>query len=134
MKLLSCLAVGVLPLVAACSSVPVAKNAAQLAVGIEWTAQSGCSTVSPPIKLGNVPPEAKFIDVYMVDQDFTSFRHGGGMVAYDGSGLLKEGALKDYKGPCPQMGAHRYEFSIDALNADKSLIVGQGKTTLKYPK
>ena len=134
MKSLSYLAFGLLPIIAACSSVPVAKNAAELNVGIEWTAQSGCSAVSPPIKLNNVPKETKFIDVYMIDLNFSAGRHGGGMVAYDGSGMIKEGALKSYNGPCPRDGQHSYQFTIDALNADKSMIVGQGKTTIKYPK
>jgi len=130
MKFISLL---VIALLSACSSVPVAKDAAKLDVSIEWTDKSGCSLTSPPIHIKNAPKETKFIDIYMVDLDFTSFRHGGGVVAYDGSGLIKEGALNSYKGPCPQ-GTHRYEFTVDALNADKSLIIGQGKTVKKYPE
>lgn len=131
MKLLPFLAI---TLLSACSSIPVVKDASKLDVSVEWTDKSGCSLTSPPIRIKNAPKETKFIDVYMVDLNMPSFRHGGGMVAYDGSGLIAEGALSSFKGPCPPGTTHTYEFTVDALNADKSLIVGQGKVSKKYPQ
>ena len=59
--------------------------------------------------------------------------HGGGTVAYDGSGVIPAGALKSgYNGPCPPSGSHRYEFTVKAVYA-AGVIVGQGKQTQSFP-
>lgn len=116
-----------------CSSIPVADNAAKLEVSFSWTAKSGCSPVSPPITVANVPGNAKYLKVTMVDLDKPSYNHGGGEISYRGVQDIPEGTLKSYDGPCPPMGSHSYEITVHALDADKKLIIGQGKSIRKYP-
>lgn len=120
-------------LIAGCTSLPAAENAANLSVDVSWTADSRCSRTSPPIKVGNIPAGTKYLKVRMVDLNLPSYNHGGGEVEYSGNGTISEGALKSFKGPCPPGETHNYEITVQAINADKSLMLGQGKTTRPYP-
>ncbi len=94
----------------------------------------GLSSPNPEIKLTNVPAGTAFLQVTMRDYERPNFNHGGGTVAYDGSGRIPEGALSRYRGPQPPAGeVHRYEIKVRALNADKSLVLGEGMLVKKYP-
>ncbi|MCB1923579.1 MAG: phospholipid-binding protein [Gammaproteobacteria bacterium] len=117
-----------------CLSVPVAENAAQLTVDWQWSEKSGCTDVSPAITVGNVPAATKYLRIRMSDLDKPTFSHGGGEVAYTGDKMVPEGALNSYYGPCPPSGAHRYEFVVRALNAEKNLVLGEGKNMRRYPE
>jgi hypothetical protein len=94
----------------------------------------GCALNSPnpEIKVENIPEGTTFFQVSMKDLDVKSFNHGGGTVENDGSGIIGKGSLKGYKGPCPPSGSHTYEFTVRALNADKSLVLGEGKARSAY--
>lgn len=118
-----------------CNSTEVSENASELIVNFEWTETSACSSISPAILITNIPQETKFLKAEMVDLDLPTYDHGGGEVAYDGSNTIKEGALKSYAGPCPPPGVeHSYEITVQALSADKKLILGIGKTIRKFKK
>jgi phosphatidylethanolamine-binding protein (PEBP) family uncharacterized protein len=118
-----------------CNSSKVSENASVLNVSFEWTKASACSNISPPITVKNIPPETKFLKVEMVDLDLKTYDHGGGEVAHDGSNIMSKGALKSYAGPCPPVGVeHSYEITVQALNANKKLILGQGKAVRKFKK
>ena len=95
---------------------------------------TGCAlnSPSPEIKIENVPDGTAFFQVSMVDLDVRSFNHGGGTAENAGDGIIKKGALKGYKGPCPPSGTHTYEFTVKALNGDKSLLLGEGKARSAY--
>jgi phosphatidylethanolamine-binding protein (PEBP) family uncharacterized protein len=94
----------------------------------------GLSSPNPEIKLANVPAGTAFLKVTMRDYDRPNFNHGGGTIAYDGSGRVPEGALLNYRGPQPPAGeVHSYEIKIQALNADKSLVLGEGMLVKKFP-
>lgn len=70
----------------------------------------------------------------MTDLDVPSYDHGGGIVSYDGKGIIPVGSLKRYRGPNPPAGEqHRYKIVVRALNADKSLLLGEGAAMQKYP-
>jgi phosphatidylethanolamine-binding protein (PEBP) family uncharacterized protein len=120
--------------VCACSSTKVADNAATLIIDFEWTKNSGCSSVSPPISVTNIPGATKYLRVMMVDLNMLTYDHGGGEVSYNGSMIIKEGALESYAGPCPPSMTHSYQITVQALSADKKLILGHGKAVRKYPK
>lgn len=120
-------------IVAGCASVPVAPGAASLDVSVSWTAKSGCSKISPPLVIKNLPADAKVIEVRMVDLNMPSFNHGGGDFQFAGSDVVAEGALKYFNGPCPPS-QHSYKFTVKALNSDKSKIVGIGEVVKKYPE
>lgn len=83
-----------------------------LNVSFKW-----CSG-SPQFQVGNVPKGTVKLDLQMTDLDFTSFRHGGGSVAYKGQKTIECGALDaTYSGPNPPRGSHTYEWVIRALDA-----------------
>ncbi len=117
------------------ATIPVSDRAVALDISFDWTSTSGCASTSPspPITVSNIPDGTKYLKVTMVDLDNTSYRHGGGEVTYDGSGSIIEGALNSYEGPCPPSGAHTYEITVQALIEDKSLVIGQGSFSRKYP-
>jgi phosphatidylethanolamine-binding protein (PEBP) family uncharacterized protein len=118
-----------------CNSPKVSENASGLDVNFEWTKASACSNISPEIIVTNIPSETKFLKVEMVDLDLTTYDHGGGEVAHDGSNTISEGALKSYAGPCPPTGVeHSYEITVQALNANKKIILGQGKAVRTFKK
>jgi hypothetical protein len=62
-----------------------------------------------------------------------TWNHGGGTVTYDGSDIIPAGALKNgYNGPCPPSGSHRYEFTVQAIDA-AGVVVGIGKEAHPFP-
>ena len=101
---------------------------------IDYDLIGGLGSPSPSIKVSNIPKGTAFFKVKMTDLDMTSFDHGGGIVSYIGGDVIPEGALKGYRGPEPPSGSvHRYEIVVQALSSDKSLILGEGKLTKRYP-
>ena len=124
-----------LALCAGCMGPKTVDNAQKMTVEFEWVG-FGCSLSSPnpELRVGNVPSGTAYLKVAMDDLDSPGFNHGGGTVAYTGDGKVAAGALTGYKGPCPPTGnAHLYRFRVTALNADKSLILGEGMMMKRYP-
>ena len=117
-----------------CQSIPMAEDAASLDVSFEWSNRSRCSSISPEIKIGSIPSGTSFLKVKMIDLDKPSYPHGGGEVSYTMEPLIAEGALKSYTGPCPPNNPHRYEFTVQALNTEKNLILGEGKSVKRFPE
>jgi len=114
-----------------CQSIPIADNAAIIDIDFEWSSVSGCTSVSPVIQLDNIPKGTHMLKFKM--EDLTSgMDHGGGKVVYNGNNTIPEGALKSYLGPCPQEGIHTYEITVQAINKDGSLILGEGKCQNTY--
>lgn len=119
-------------LVMACAGL-VAATAVQaqaLEVQWDWKRAHKCSTSSPQIKVAGIPDGTKLLRVKLVDNDVPTYNHGGGEVPNDGSGVIAEGALKSYNGPCPpNFGSfgHDYTFTVTALGEDgKERAVGTG--------
>jgi phosphatidylethanolamine-binding protein (PEBP) family uncharacterized protein len=113
----------------------IAADVAKLVVDFSWEQTEMCSSVSPEIKVAGFPESTKSFKVTLRDLDTISpdpFYHGGGTVANDGSGVIAAGSLKYYKGPCPQIGIHRYVFTVKAVDAD-GRIIGIGKQMKKFP-
>ncbi len=119
--------------IAGCNTMPVVDDAAKLDVQVVWTAKSGCSRVSPPISLQGLPASTKFIEVRMVDLDSPTFNHGGGELQFKGDATIPEGSLQYFIGPCPPS-PHNYKFTVKAINADKSAVVGIGEVSKRYPE
>ncbi|HSO20761.1 MAG TPA: hypothetical protein VLT88_14960 [Desulfosarcina sp.] len=120
-------------LVAGCASAPVGPDAVELGVDFEWQTSDRCSSRSPEIRVTNIPPATQTLKIRLKDRDVPTWNHGGGSVAYKGSGVIPAGALKNgYNGPCPPRGTHRYEFTVQALDA-AGTIVGSGKRMRPFP-
>ncbi len=116
-----------------CMAPKVSPNAAKLGIEFTLEAQDKCSSVSPKITVANVPAGTKKFKVSLVDLDVIDWDHGGGTILNDGSGVIPQGALKSgYNGPCPPSGSHRYEFKVNAIDAE-DIIIGVGKNSQVFP-
>ena len=105
----------------------------RLGVGFSWEGITECSDYSPEIRVSSVPREARSFRVLLENLDDPSAYHGGGMVDNDGSGIIPAGALtRDYRGPCPSGEAHRYRFTVYALDGF-SKTIGKGRATRLFP-
>jgi len=117
----------------ACVGEKVSPNAVALGVDFSWENTKKCTSVSPAIRVSGVPDGTKSFKVRLVDLDKTSWNHGGGTVANDGSGVIPAGALKSgYNGPCPPSGSHRYKFIVKALDA-QGVVIGEGSNVKSFP-
>ena len=108
-----------------------------LTVDWEWKKSHKCSPTSPALVVSGIPSEAKSLQVAMVDLDFSSFNHGGGSAAHSGeaSVMIPEGALKNYRGPCPPNFfnfGHEYEFTVKAIAADGQTELARGSKTKTF--
>ena len=118
-------------LLSACQTTKDSPKLSDMKVEYDFEKRHGCSSVSPTFSVSNIPDGTKFLNFRMTDLDYTLFNHGGGTVAYNGSSTVPEGALKSYKGPCPPQ-KHRYEIVVEALNANKDIVLGRGKATREF--
>jgi phosphatidylethanolamine-binding protein (PEBP) family uncharacterized protein len=115
-----------------CQSTKDAANLATLGVEFSWTAKHKCSSTSPAFKISGVPAGTKTLKFWMTDLQVPTFTHGGGSVAYSGSGDIPEGAFS-YTGPCPPSGSHDYEFEVTAINEAGDTALGRGKSVKPFP-
>jgi phosphatidylethanolamine-binding protein (PEBP) family uncharacterized protein len=128
---------GFLFLATACAGNPdrikIPNDAITMEVAFSWEGIRACEHDSPEIKVSNVPEGTTELRVQLKDLSLPVWNHGGGNVAYDGSGLIPAGALTlGYNGPCPPNERHKYEFSVMAVNADGK-IIGFGKARQSFP-
>ncbi|MBO6578636.1 hypothetical protein [Thalassospira sp.] len=130
-KLAAIVGLSVLTL-SACQTTKEAENMASLDVSFDWHGTSACSTKSPAFIISNIPADTASLRFKMVDLDVPTYNHGGGAIDYSGSSEIPAGAFS-YKGPCPPSGSHDYRFTVTALNADGSLILGKGEETQAFP-
>ena len=107
----------------------------RLDVAFAWNISHRCSPVSPEIRLKDIPSGTTTLRIKMTDLDQQDDDHGGGEISqsepFGGSFTIASGALKAYKGPCPEnfttLG-HEYQFTVTALGAEgKPLAVGSAK-------
>lgn len=108
-----------------------------LSVNWDWKLSDKCSRTSPAITVASIPEGTKMLRVKLVDHDMTSFDHGGGELAHSGGDTvtIPEGALKNYRGPCPpnfSSFGHDYEFSVRAFGEDNSTELAKGQKTKTF--
>ncbi len=108
-----------------CATARVSPRAVTIGVSFEWTLENMCSQRSPEIRVAELPPQTAELQVVLQDLDAPTYNHGGGSVRHDGSGVIAAGALRHYKGPCPPGLAHRYRFTVRAVDA-AGVVVGMG--------
>ena len=115
-------------------TLPAAAHAASLAVGFTWVGTAACSTSPPAFTIAGIPKETKYLAFRLMDLEAPQFPHGGGEVAYSGSGDIPAGAFDGaYQGPCPPSGAtHTYVWTVRALDANRKAIA-EGKVTGRFP-
>ena len=106
-------------------------------VDFTWKLKHKCALVSPELSLTEIPDGTVELSVTMVDHDFRSFDHGGGLLKNEGGfpAMFKipEGSLQSYRGPCPPNFynfGHDYEFTVKAVGKDGNVLgVGSLKKT-----
>ena len=99
--------------------------AGEFRIEFEWDKDmKTCSaSESPEIKLFDVPEGTTELKVKMKDKQ-SAYRHGGGVVPYNGEGAIVAGALSSWEGPCPPS-PHTYEFIVDAIASGKKSRYGE---------
>ncbi len=102
-----------------------------LSLDWQWKSSHRCSNTSPALALTGIPEGATTLAVTLVDLNVPAYDHGGGSVPHAGgaTAAIAEGALKNYRGPCPPNFAssgHDYEFRVRALAADGKTVLAQG--------
>lgn len=121
-------------MMASCRPGPAVETApadgAAMTVEYQWQRENMCDRgLSPQITLQGVPEGTVSFKVRLQDLQMPSYNHGGGEVDNDGSNVIGPGALKNYRGPCPPMGAtHRYSMTVLALDAGRTVLARGEKT------
>jgi len=120
-------------LVGGCQTMKEAPQMATLSVAFDWKDTTACSRIPPAFTIGGVPAGTAELSFWMTDLDSPAYTHGGGEVAYAGSGTIPAGAF-DYIGPCPPTGfRHRYEFAVKAIDKAGNTILGRGSAMREFP-
>ncbi len=109
----------------------VAGSANAMELSFTWVGTQACSSTPPAFKVASAPAGTKYLDFELKDFDAPNFRHGGGTVAYAGEPTIPAGAFS-YTGPCPPGRAHRYQWTVTALDASKHAI-GRATATGSFP-
>ena len=118
---------------AALTTLSATARADDLGVAFKWSSADRCSHSSPEIRVSNIPAGTKSLKVRLKDLDVPSWRHGGGTVPADPSGVIPRGALTDgYNGPCPPDGTHHYEITVKAVSADDDTLA-EGSAEQSFP-
>jgi hypothetical protein len=109
----------------------VSPDAVELNVDFTWEGFSPCGAGShPEIRISGIPDETKFLVVKLTDHGLS---HGKQMLSYNGSGIIKKGALDKIESPCPMGDPGRYKYKIQALN-ENNVILGTGSRLRYYPE
>ena len=106
----------------------IVPTAQPMNASITLARKHACSGVSPEIVVRKIPATATQIEVKLTDLNLL-FEHGGGIVSVPSNGVIPEGALTQYFGPCPDEGEHTYRFRVNAFN-EQSKIIGITELTL----
>jgi len=99
-------------------------------IDFQWGPENLCKNgYSPLIDLRGVPEGTVKFKVRLKDLNEPRYNHGGGEVVNDGSNIIRPGALKSYRGPCPPPHSpHRYSFTVTAIDASGKVLARAEKT------
>jgi phosphatidylethanolamine-binding protein (PEBP) family uncharacterized protein len=113
------------------AAAPRAAAQGSLGVSFTWRGTAACSTIPPAFSITSIPPGAAKLRFAMKDLDVPGFDHGGGTIVYRGTGEIPIGAFA-YTGPCPPGGVHRYQWTVEALDASDR-VLATGQATMPFP-
>jgi phosphatidylethanolamine-binding protein (PEBP) family uncharacterized protein len=107
-------------------------QAARFAGDVTWDGTKSCfDPQSPPFTMSGVPAGTKQLRFAMKDLDAPNFAHGDGTVTYNAQPQIARGAFS-YRGPCPPQGRHRYQWTVEALDAAGKTL-STATITKKFP-
>ena len=107
-------------------------NAVDLSVDFTWEGIKPCRWGNPEIRIRDVPENTSVLVVSMYDHVYF-YDHGKVTIAYDGSGIIKMGALEELQGPCPPDVPGRYKITVKALDGN-DIVVGTGSKERYFPE
>ncbi len=114
------------------TAAPLLAQSAGFTVDFTWQGTESCfDPESPPFTLRGVPAGTLRLVFEMKDLDAPNFPHGGGTVAYSGQSAVLRGAFA-YKGPCPPVGQHSYQWTVRADDA-KGTALAVAQVMRKFP-
>jgi hypothetical protein len=109
----------------------VSPDVVELKVDFSWEGLVPCTVGgNPEIRVSGIPDVTKTIVVSLYDNNMS---HGKQTFTYDGSGIIKKGALDQIEGPCPVFDPGRYKFKIEAINENR-VIIGIGSKERYFPE
>jgi len=109
----------------------VSPDAVDLNVDFNWQGLVPCTPGgNPEIRIGGIPADTDVLVVRLYDHGMS---HGKQFLYYDGSGVIRQGALDKIEGPCPAIDSGKYRFKIEAVNA-KKVIIGIGSKERYFPE
>jgi len=109
----------------------VSPDAVELTVDFSWEGLVPCAMGgNPEIRVGGVPDETKVLVVSLYDHGLS---HGKQTFTYNGSGIIKKGALDEIEGPCPFADSGRYKFKVAAID-ENGVIIGLGSRERYFPE
>jgi hypothetical protein len=86
---------------------------------------------SPEIHLKNIPKGTQRFHIEFIDAT-NEWEHGGESIPNDGTGIIRAGALKAFKGLSSTWGTPKIRLSVAAINTDGHLI-GKGEVVKSPP-
>ncbi|MBT8358767.1 MAG: hypothetical protein KJO61_13485 [Deltaproteobacteria bacterium] len=106
------------------SCTKVSPNAVERKVDFSWEGLVPCAAGgNPKIRISGIPDDTKTLVVSLYDHGLS---HGKQTFTYDGSGIIKKGALNQIEGPCPNIDPGLYKFKIEAMD-ENGVIIGFGR-------
>ena len=109
----------------------VSPDAVELKVDFTWEGLVPCAVGgNPEIRVSGIPDGTKVLVVSLYDHGMS---HGKQTFLYDGSGVIKKGALDEIEGPCPFADSGRYKFKIEAVD-ENGVIIGIGSRERYFPE
>jgi len=111
----------------------------KLTVDYTWKLAHKCVKKSPEIMVSGIPPGSTQLAVKMVDLDYRSYDHGGGLIKNDDSFpdnfTITEGGLnRGFDGPCPpNFSAQGHDYEITVIARDKNnQVLGKGSVVKTF--
>ena len=109
----------------------VSPDAVDLKVDFNWQGLVPCTPGgNPEIRISGIPADTDVLAVTLYDHGMS---HGKQFLNYDGSGIIRQGALDKIEGPCPAIASGKYRFKIEAVNTEK-VIIGIGSKERYFPE
>lgn len=119
---------------AACAGSPPAGTPV-IDVDFTWAGAGACSERSPRIVLRDVPPGTRRLRVELVDVDSVMAGRSASEIDPPADGVIRPGALANYRGPCGQQQSVTYELRVTALDgAGKTVGFGRKREIFVPPK
>ncbi len=110
----------------------VSPDAVNLEVDFSWEGMVPCSWGIPKIGIKGVPENTKYLVVSMYDHAYF-YDHGEVRVAFSGSNIIAEDALKEIYCPCPVFDPGQYKITVKAIDENK-IIIGIGSKERYFPE